>query len=459
MADMALLNPDEQETVKRAMASNIVESTLATSHPGAPVHHPLIFSHPESSTLDAVIGEYYQGTLKVAATTNNMQSSPNFTILNTSILSAPYVTGDYIIPQGAVKPSEAFYYAISQWQINIPGVGNLSGNGISMLDMLLRSNPTDRRNFLSKVEPYAVGVTGGTKVTFCAPLYLPWNGPGWVGGGYNLDANVSASTFQINLQFHPNYQWIGGIPTGITGGTLPSSFTNLFIKVMNQLDVLNQAFAPSKISSRGLFRLPFPYYQQYPLFSTVNNENGSGLIQNLTLNGLPDAELVSIIIHGIPTANRGTPSVNTAVDITPVTFSSYRLERQGKRYIELETPQEIMIQNNYFSVGSSSGFNFDLVNGAFTTATGGVNTYSNTTATTTTAQFTALECFTSNPSNMMDGNGVTQLAQNFGGQIFTFYYVLDPKYTSSHYPLIDWYITYVSNGLLTFSGGVAKLIT
>lgn len=458
MADLALLNPDEQESVMRATASNIVESEIATSHPGAVTRHPLIFSHSDYSTLDAVIGEYFQGVLKIPSSSMSMQANANFTLLNRSILSSPYITGSYIIPQGAVKSSLAFYYALNLWQINIAGIGNLSGNGVSMLDMLLRSNPIDRRDFLSEVDPYAVGVTGGTTVEFCAPLYLPWNGPGWAGGGYNVDANVSASNFQISLQLNPPYQWIGGVSTGIVGA-MPTSFTNYNMKIMNQLDVLNQEFAPSKISSRRLFRLPFPYYQQYPLFSTPNNENGNGVLQTLSLQSVPDAELISIMIHGIPSFNKGSATSVSAVDLTPVTFKYIRLELQGKRLIELENTKEILIQNNYFSVGSSSGFKFRIDNAAFTTATGGVNTYTNTTVVNNTAQFTALECFTSNPSNAMDGNGVTQLAQNHSGQIFSFYYTLEPKFISARYPLIDWYITYVSNGLLKFDGGVAHLTT
>lgn len=456
MADASLLSPEEQTYVNQAVVDNITSSIVGPTNPGTPTYNPLIFSHSDNSTLDAMIGQYRQGIIKIPASSVNFLANANFTILNRSILSAPYISGSYNIPQGAVKPSLTYYYGINLWQLNLSGIGNLSGNGVSMLDMLLRSNPTDRRNFLSTVEPYAVGVTGGTNVTFCAPLYLPWNGPGWAGGGYNLDANVSASTLQVSIQLNPVYNWIGGVTGGIVGN-MPTSFLNYDMKMMNQLDVLNQEFAPSKISSRGLFRLPFPYYQQYPLFSQSNN-NPSG-IQSLSLQSIPNGELVSIMIHGIPSANKGTSSVNTAVDITPVTFTYVRLELQGTRLIELETAQEIAIQNNYFSVGSSSGFNFNLTNAAFTTTTGGVNSIGASTApVVSSGQFTALECFTSSPSNFFDGNGVVQLAQNFSGQIFTFFYRLAPQYTSAQYPLIDWYITYVANGQINWSDGVAKLI-
>lgn len=456
MADASVLNSDELESVNRAIASNITQSEFATHHPGMPTAHPLIFSHSNSSSLDAVIGQYRQGIIKIPASSNNMLANANWTILNRSILSCPYISGSYTIPWGAVKPAMAYYYGINLWQLNLSGIGNLSGNGISMLDMFLRSNPTDRRNFLDQVEPYAVGVTAGTTVTFCAPLYLPWNGPGWVGGGYNLDANVSASTLQVSIQLNPVYNWIGGGSSGITG-SMPTSFLTYNMKMMNQLDVLNQEFAPSKISSRGLFRLPFPYYQQYPLFSTPNA--GPSNIQSLSLQSIPNGELVSIIVHGIPSGNKGVSTNNQAVDLTPVSFDYYRLELQGTRLIELETPQEILVQNNYMSVGSSSGFSNIYQNGAFTTATGGAATYTSLVAQNGTGAFTALECFTSNPTNFMDGNGVTQLAQNFSGQIFTFFYQLSSQYTAARYPLIDWYITYVTNGLINWDSGVAKLIT
>lgn len=457
MADQSIMNPDELESVNRAIASNITSSAIGTSHPGAPSAHPLIFSHTENSTLDAVIGQYRQGVIRVPASSTNMLANASFILLNIAILSAPYVTASYMLPQGAIKPSLSYYYGINAWQLNLSGIGNLQGNGISMLDMLLRSNPTDRRDFLSTVEPYAVGVTGGTLVSFCAPLYLPWNGPGWVGAGYNLDAAVSSSSFQINIQLYPPYQWIGGVGSGLTGGTLPTQFLSYEIKVMNQLDVLNQQFAPSKISSRGLFRLPFPYYQSYPLFTTANS--GSQNIQSIQLQSVPNAELVSIIIHAIPSYNKGIPASTTAVDITPMLFDYYRLELQGNRLIELTTPREILIQNNYMSVGSSSGFNFDLINGAYTSVTGGINTYTSTTAVTGSGQLTCLECFTSNPTNFMDGNGVTQLAQNFSGQIFNFYYKFQPQYTAALYPFVDFFITYVSNGLLEADGGTFRLIT
>ena len=55
MAELALLNPEEQEAGMRATASNILESEIATSH------------HSDDSTLDAVIGEYLPWKLKIPA--------------------------------------------------------------------------------------------------------------------------------------------------------------------------------------------------------------------------------------------------------------------------------------------------------------------------------------------------------------------------------------------------------
>lgn len=456
MADGEFIGGAHLESVQRAVASNLTKSLVALSHPGALQVANTIYSHEESSTLDMAIGQYRQGIIKVPSSSLSFGSNINFTLLNRSILGTPYLTGAITIPQGAVLPSMWIYPAIQNFQLSIPGISNLQYNGLSMLSMLLRSNTTERRNELNNLCPGGVGVTGGTTIQFAMPLVVPWCSSNVAHSGYYLDADTLASVVQMSFLFNPVSQWIGGQTGGISG-SMPTQFNFLNLKLTNQLDLLNTEFSLAKNSD--IFRFPFNYMVSYPLFSQPNGA-ATGTIQQIQLQALPSAELTSIIIWAVPSLSKGVSTNNQAVDWSPIQFAYEKLSLQGQDLILLETNPEILTENNWMSVDSSAGFYFNTYNAAFANGGTGPLQYSNATYAVNALpqRFTALECFISDPSSCYESSSKFQLAQNYSGQIFTFYYILPSNLGPVNCPYIDFYITYVANAVLDVQRGTANMI-
>lgn len=457
MADASITGDEHMETVRRAVLSNLTKSYVALMHPGGIKLNETIYSSSENSVLDASIYQLRSGIARIPASSLSLMANMNFTINNTSVISGLYLTGQITIPEGAVLPSLWFYYGLQNVQIGMPGISNFQLNGISLLNLFLRQNPEDRRNELSNLCPGAVGVTGGTTVKFTVPLsYII--GEGFVADrGFYQDQETLNSVMQFSFLFNPPSQWIGGLTGGIVG-SLPTQFDALNMKVCSQIDILNSEFSMAKNSD--IFRIPFTYVTSYPLFQQRNA--GPGQIQQLSLQALPTAELCGILIFPVASNGRGSSSNNQAAVYDPIQLTYHKLSLQGQDLILLEQNAEILTQNQFFSVGSSAGFYYDVIEPPYTnSATGSTGTYIYTDSTPIVQRqrFTSLECFIADPSGTFAGKGKFQLARNFSGQIFTFYYQVPDDCTVSRVPYIDWYITYLANGLINIENGAAKLVT
>ena len=450
----------DSEMVQRAVMSNLSRSMVGLMHPGNVTVNSTIYSHEENSTLDTSIYEVRSGIAKVPATALNFQSNINFTLLNRSVVSGLYLTGQITIPQGAVLPSKWFYYALQNIQYGFPGISNFQLNGISMLNLFMRQNPQDRRDELNNLNPGAIGVTGGTAVPFTVPLsYI-------IGEGFNADKGFYlsggslANVMQFSFQFNPAYQWIGsgGVTGGFTGGivgSLPTQFDSLSMKICSQIDILNQEFDMARMSD--IFRIPFSFVTSYPLFQQANA--GPSTTQQIQLQALPSAEMTSILVWAVPSNRVGISSINTAVDYSPIKFTYEKLSLQGVDFILLENNVEILTQNNFYSVGDSSGFYYNDDNVSYATSATGTIQYNATTLSSTQKRFTALECFIADPSRCFDGQSKFQLSRNFSGQILTFYYKVPDDLTTAVCPFIDFYFTYLANGIFDVQKGTANLIT
>ncbi len=442
------------EMVQRAVMSNLNNSMIGLMSPSGIGLNQTIYAHEESSTLDTSIISVNSGIARIPGSSLNLGSNINFTILNRSTISGLYLTGSITIPQNAVLPSKWFYYAVQNIQFNIPGTSSYQLNGVSLLDLYMRQNPQDRRDGLNDLIPSAIGATGGTNVPFTVPLsYII--GEGWTANdGFYMSAASLANVIQISFQFEPAYRWIGALPAGIVG-SLPTQFNSLTLKLASQVDILNQEFDMAKMSD--IFRIPFTYITSNPIFNQVNS--GPSSIQTLNLTALPSGELISIFIHAIPSNKVGVSALNRAVNFNPIKFDYHKLSLQGTDLILLENEKEILSQNTFYSVGDSCGFYYND-NNVTSAYVGGTGTFVYTGSTIVSAQqrFTTLECFIADPSSCFNGSKF-QLSRNFSGQVLTFYYVVPQELTNANCPYIDFYVTYISNGIVDVQKGTSTLIT
>lgn len=441
MASRDFQIPTIEDTILQGAESVIDNSIIALNHPSGTTVNDVLYANPRNSKLDLTKLQIRNGVYKVAPTSLGIGSSIAFNILNRSIVSGFYLSGQIVLPAYTNLCSNWFYYLINTLQFQISGINNLQYTGISLRDMYLMETSKARRDYLSSdlMPAISTGASPEDYYDFIVPLPLFFNEGMIATKGFFMDLNTLSATIQMNIQFNSLQSVVSGV-TGNTPLSLPTSFKSLYLKPYAQMDHLTNEFAAHRVSN--IFRVPFNFVQYYSL---VNQSITAGQKNSVQLQQLPQGELLRCVLSATNARAVGASDNKTVVNYDPVQFSYLRLTLNGNDLVLLESQKEIYNQQLYNSNGDDAALQYTSTR--FTNvagATGGQTDFNN--------NLTTIDCFVPAISGSMYESEFS-VAESFNGQIFQLEYQLaDPTID-----LLNWNITYLSNGIITVENGEAKL--
>lgn len=439
-----MLIPSVEDTILQGAEAVIDKSIIALNHPSGTTVNDVLYANPRNSKLDLTKLQIRNGVYKIAPTSLGIGSSISFNILNRSIVSGFYLSGQIVLPAYTNLCSNWFYYLIDTLQFQMSGINNLQYTGISLRDMYLLEASKARRDYLSSdlMPAISTGTDDGLTYDFIVPLPVAGINEGMISNkGFYMDLNTLSSTIQMNIQFKSLYTVASGV-TGHVPLSLPTSFKSLYLKPYAQMDHLTQEFAAHRVSN--IFRVPFNFVQYYTI---VNQSIVAGAHNTLLLQQLPQGETLSIVLSATDATKVGNVGNTGPVNFDPVKFKYLRMTLNGNDMVLLESEKEIYNQQLYNSNGDDAACQY--VSTRFTDiagATGGQTDFTN--------NLTTINCFVPAITGSLYESEFS-VAESFNGQIFQLEYQLVDDSISS----LNWNITYLSNGIIVVENGEAKLRT
>jgi len=427
------------DSIRDVVLASASDSLYGLMQPSGLTVNKTVYAHEESSSVEAAVLEIRQGVLKIPSTSTNLSSTLSFTIQNSKIQDIYYIKGALTLPQWCVLKSMWFLDAIDNVQIQIPGSGNIQYDGASWKDFLLRTSSKDQRNALNDFMPYVAATAGATTTNFVCPVVTPWSSNVSPQSAFPLDADSLSNNVILSVTLKPAYQWIFATQSGGAHvRVLPTAFDSLELKPLNLVSHVKDQLSIGRM--RELYRIPTYYLQSYKLSGVAL----TGAQQSLTLQQMPNAQLVSILIR-VEDDSKYMSSDNAAASqalVNPVNIrlSQLRLNFNGLDLIDL-SDKEISLMHGSSAIGYDGGL-------SYTTYTSASNSV--TTSTAYDQNLNVLECFILN-----NGKALSEceyaLSKNFNGYTMTLFFTAPAAVASSTVT-----ITYVCNAVMDIQNGIAQ---
>jgi hypothetical protein len=314
-------------------------------HPGASQLGSDLYSSSVNSVSEIMLRQRYTGQYVSQANNLVFGGQSSFFITPGSILNGIILSCAVALPQYARAPDFWLLNAIDSVEMIISGsssVQSLKISGRTHMDYIFASLNSNKIEALRSANPFINNNVAITTYYASVPLHLFFSSDD-ISAVFPLDTSTLQSQIILNVRWKQNYNIFSSDVTG--GITLPTSFTNLYMRVGSQV-VVDNGFALSNRlrSDRDLiYSLPINYLQTYSQVMSIANLAAPE--SSVTLTSMPSGQLQCILCSISEVAREGLAS--TAGNINPYTlFGSIRMLYNGIEVYRADTLNELTLFNS-----------------------------------------------------------------------------------------------------------------
>lgn len=321
-----------------------------------------LYSSVHNSQIELSKRNTYQGRYKNSANSLRLGAVSSFYLQPGTICQQAYVSGSLVMPQHARSSDGWMLNAIASLEIIVAGSSSIQSlriSGRTHFDMIMLScSSREKRNEVLQCSPAFNLTAAGATIVGACPIYLPWSSPE-LAGCFAFDTSTIKSQIIINVTWKPAYFWA----SGSTGNpvTFPDSFSDLYLRLNNQVELETQFLAQSMMRNAALnYSIPGLYCQSFQTPVTLT----AGVETQVALTSMPSGMLQAIALSIVPSTWEGSAdTVSTyANSLIGGVLSSVRMLFNGQELVRWDNDNEGALQACLKNDNASS--QYDILNTA-----------------------------------------------------------------------------------------------